>query len=200
MKTDCGKIFLQKLYVNSEKELDVKLASPRFALANEIAHLQQELGYDQKQTAHALKIKVEDLLRLEDVDLTNSIEEYYHTIHKMQKLVSNHDVIFRNFILQYEQDEQAEKLPPNHYYRTYELFKKQTKTIKKELAAEIATLEKDLDLTKTDIRQFLNLKPAEYQRLKTGDQAIMAQRYFEIINQLYRMLMQREYDEIPISY
>lgn len=201
MNFNCGKIFLQKLYVNSESELQIKLASPRFVLANEIAHLQLELGYDHKQAAKALKMPLEELLKLEDVDLNINMQKYYQTLHKLQKLVSTHDIILRNFILQYEQDaKHAEKLPPHHYYRTYELFKQHTKMLKQNLALEINTLTGQLDLTSCQIAHILNLTLKEYQALTAGDQAIIAQKYFEVINQLYQLLNKKDYHELSINY
>lgn len=72
--------FLRNYVVGNDPELNEKMDSKQYPLANQIMELETKLGIDQKQTAKLAHISLTRLLRLESVDLTIPVNEYQKVV------------------------------------------------------------------------------------------------------------------------
>lgn len=72
--------FLRNYVVGDDLELNKKMNSQQYPLSNEIMRLETKLGIDQIQTAQLAHISVDELLRLESVDLGISVSKYQKVV------------------------------------------------------------------------------------------------------------------------
>lgn len=72
--------FLRNYVVGDDLELNKKMNSKQYPLSNEIMRLETKLGIDQIQTAQLAHISVDELLRLESVDLGIPVSKYQKVV------------------------------------------------------------------------------------------------------------------------
>lgn len=72
--------FLRNYVVGDDLELNKKMNSQQYPLSNEIMRLETKLGIDQIQTAQLAHISVDELLRLESVDLGIPVSKYQKVV------------------------------------------------------------------------------------------------------------------------